>query len=49
MAGPLLRQPRALAFLVVTFTAIAIMRLPLLLVLAALAPLSVLAAWARRP
>jgi chromate transporter len=48
MAGPLLRRPRALAFLVVTFAAIAIMRLPLLVVLAALVPLSVLAAWVRR-
>ncbi len=48
MAVPLARRPQALAFLVLTFAAIALLRWPLLLVLLGLAPLSVLAAWIRR-
>ena len=48
MAAPLARTPRALAFLVVTFVAIAVLRWPLVPVLLTLAPLSVLAAWRRR-
>jgi chromate transporter len=49
MAASLARVPRALVFLVITFIAIAILRLPLVPVLLAVAPLSVLAAWVRRP
>jgi chromate transporter len=48
MAAPLARTPRALAFLAVTFAAVALLRWPLLPVLLGLAPLSVLAAWIRR-
>jgi chromate transporter len=48
MAAPLLRRPRPLAFLAVTFAAVALLRWPLLPVLLTLAPLSVLAAWLRR-
>ena len=49
MAAPFLRRPRALAVLLVTFAVIALLRWPLVPVLLALAPLSVLAAWFRRP
>lgn len=48
MAMPLARRPQALAFLVLTFAAIALLRWPLLLVLLGLAPASVLVAWIRR-
>ena len=49
VAAPFLRRPRALAVLLVTFAVIALLRWPLVPVLLALAPLSVLAAWFRRP
>ena len=49
MAAPLLGVPRALGFLLVTFAVIAVLRWPLVPVLLTLAPLSVLAAWRRRP
>ena len=49
MAVPLARRPRALVFLAVTFVAVAWLRWPLVPVLLTLAPLSVLAAWVRRP
>jgi chromate transporter len=48
MAGPLARSPRALLFLAVTFGAVGLLRWPLLPVLLALAPVSVLTAWLRR-
>ena len=48
MAVPLGRTPRVLAFLLVTFAAIALRRWPLVPVLLALAPASVLVAWLRR-
>jgi chromate transporter len=48
MAAPLVRRPRALVFLAVTFAAVAWLRWPLVPVLLTLAPLSVLAAWVRR-
>jgi chromate transporter len=47
MAAPLLGQPRALAFLAVTFAAIALLRWPLVPVLLGVGALSVLAAWRR--
>jgi chromate transporter len=47
MAAPLLRQPRALAFLAVTVGAIALLRWPLVPVLLGVGALSVLAAWRR--
>jgi len=48
MAEPLARTPRVLGFLLGTFAAIALLRWPLVPVLFALAPLSVLAAWFRQ-
>ncbi|MBI4247580.1 MAG: chromate transporter [Candidatus Rokubacteria bacterium] len=48
MAAPLARSPRALGFLLAAFAGIALLRWPLVPVLLALAPLSVLAAWGRR-
>jgi chromate transporter len=48
MAAPLLARPRAVAFLLVTFAAIALLRWPLIPVLFTLAPLSMAAAWIRR-
>lgn len=48
MAGPLARSSRSLAFLGATLVAVGLLRWPLVPVLLALAPLSVLAAW-RRP
>ena len=47
MAAPLVRRPRTLIFLVVTFAAIALARWPLLPVVFGLIPLSVLVAWRR--
>ena len=50
MAAPLAGIPRALVFLGIMFVAIAVLRWPLVPVLLALAPLSVLAAaWTQRP
>ena len=48
MAEPLRGRPRALGVVLVTFVAIALVRWPLVPVLLALAPLSVLIAWVRR-
>jgi chromate transporter len=48
MLEPLPRTPRVFSFLLVTFAAIALWRWPLVPVLFALAPLSVLIAWLRR-
>ncbi|HET9540604.1 MAG TPA: chromate transporter [Candidatus Limnocylindria bacterium] len=47
MAAPLVRRPHTLAFLLVTFAAIAVARWPLLPVVFGLIPLSVLVAWRR--
>jgi chromate transporter len=47
MATPLLRTPRALGFLVATLAAMTVLRVPLVLVLFSLAPLSILVAWRR--
>jgi chromate transporter len=47
MAASLGRTPRALGFLIVTVVAIALLRWPLVPVLLALIPLSVLVAWIR--
>jgi len=49
MAGSLLRAPRFVGFLVVTFGAIALLRWPLIPVLLGLGSVSVLVAWIRRP
>jgi len=49
MARPIRRTPPQLAFAAVTFAAIALLRLPLLWVLAVLAPLSIGFAWWKRP
>jgi len=48
MALPYIRLPRAVLFAGVTFAAVALLRWPLLAVLAAAAPLSIAAAWRRR-
>jgi chromate transporter len=48
MAETLPRTARAMAFLVLAFVAIGLLRWPLVPVLLTLAPLSVLAAWLRR-
>ncbi len=49
MAEALPRTARAMAFLALAFVAIGLLRWPLVPVLLTLAPLSVLAAWRRRP
>jgi chromate transporter len=48
MAAPLVREPRALVFLVAAFVAVGLLRWPLVPVLLGLAPLSVVAAWMAR-
>jgi len=48
MAAPLVRAPRTVAFLAAAFIAIALLRWPLVPVLLALGPPSVLAAWRTR-
>ena len=48
MALPLLRSPRFVGLLVVSFVAVALRRWPLIPVLLGLAPVSVLVAWIRR-
>ena len=48
MAGSLLRSPRFVGFLAVTFGAIALLRWPLIPVLLGFASVSVLAAWFKR-
>jgi chromate transporter len=48
MAASLGRTPRVLGFLIVTVVAIALLRWPLVPILLALIPLSVLVAWIRR-
>lgn len=47
LVQPLLRRPVAVCFGLATFVAIALLRLPLLYVLLALAPFSVIASWPR--
>ena len=48
MCAPLVRAPLALVFLVAAFAGVALLRWPLVPMLFGLAPVSVLAAWARR-
>ena len=48
MAGSLLRSPRFVGFLAVTFGAIALLHWPLIPVLLGFASVSVLAAWFKR-
>jgi chromate transporter len=48
MARPIRRAPRQLTMAAITFAAIALLRLPLLWVLAVLAPLSIGLAWSER-